>query len=88
MDIQITIFHNKQEFKPISTIIKADNLDNKRELVKRGMTKIATKKGLTPQEIYSRGYTIAKVREYDKEKIQKQYEWDKALKMHQRRKEI
>ena len=88
MDIQVTIFDNKKEFKPISTIIQADNLDNKSELIKRGMTKIATRKGLTPNEIYSRGYTIAKVREYDKEKIQKQYDWDKALKLHQRKKEV
>ena len=46
--------------------------ENKQPLMQRGLREIATKRGLTVAELRAYGFNYAKVREYDKAKIEKE----------------
>ena len=78
MKLQVTFFHNEGKYKPISTILEIENMqeynDNKAEIQKKALLTIGHYRHQTPQEIIKNGYTKVKVREYDIEKIKAQQE--------------
>lgn len=78
MKLQVTVFHNEGKYKPMSTILEVESMqeyeNNKSEIQKRALLNIGHYRHLTPQEIIKNGYTKIKVREYDLEKIKAQQE--------------
>lgn len=78
-EYQVTLLCDTNQYKPVSCIIKkkqAEDIDltqNKNEkiaLVNEGYKKICSKKYWTKTDILKYHYTRAKVRLYDKEKIE------------------
>lgn len=78
MKLQVTVFHNEGKYKPMSTLLEVDSMqeyeNNKAEMQKRALLNIGHYRHLTPQEIIKNGYTKIKVREYNLEKIKAQQE--------------
>ena len=76
MKIQVTIFTKNGKYKPMSTVFTvADGFDieqRKQELMQKGLREIAIKRGLTTEQLRAYGFNYAKVREYDKAKIEKE----------------
>ena len=68
---QVTLNSVSGKYKPVSCIITTDlSVDtDKKEIINKGVTKICQKRYWTKRELTKYGYTKAKVREYDKEKI-------------------
>ena len=76
---QITLICNTGKFKPESCIItqkQETDIDlsafdaTKKELIKRGITKICTRHYWSGADLKKYGYTKIKIREYNKEKIE------------------
>lgn len=78
MKLQVTFFHNEGKYKPMSTILEIENMqeynNNKAEIQKKALLTIGHYRHQTPQEIIKNGYTKVKIREYDIEKIKAQQE--------------
>ena len=78
IDLQITFFHNENKYKPISTIIKVESLEeykkDKRKQQIRALENIAHYRKTTPRDLVKQGFTQIKVREYNKQQIQEQKE--------------
>ena len=76
MKVQVTIFTKNGKYKPMSTVFTvADGFDietYKQQLMQRGLREIAIKRGLTTEQLRAYGFNYAKVREYDKAKIEKE----------------
>ena len=76
MDYQVTLFCNSGRYKPVSTIVKkkeaVDLASEKRKLVNEGAQKICYSKGWSGKDLQKYGYVSAKVRVYDKEKLDKE----------------
>ena len=76
MKVQVTIFTKSGKYKPMSTVFTvADGFDietHKQQLMQRGLREIAIKRGLTTEQLRAYGFNYAKVREYDKAKIEKE----------------
>ena len=85
MQVQITLFDKNKRYRPLSTLIEVPNMEyvtnNKKALINKAYQQIATKKYMLSSQLYDEGYTIVKMREYDKEKIQTEnmvkYVWEK-----------
>ena len=78
IDLQVTFFHNKNKYRPISTIIKVESLeeykkDSRKQQI-RALTNIAHYRKTTPSDLVKQGFTQVKVREYNKEQIREQKE--------------
>ena len=71
MQYQITLFTTTGKYKPVSCIVETEETDRKK-LVKLGTEKICRKRYWTKADLVSYGYLKAKIREYDKEKIEAQ----------------
>lgn len=76
-EYQVTLFADNGKYKPISTIIKAEDvclMDTaaKNKIIHEGIKKICIKKCWRTRDLRNSGYTSARVRVYDKEKIEKQ----------------
>lgn len=75
MQIQITLFDKNEIFKPLSTILEVnvksfeEAQQIRGELVNKAYQKIASKKYLTSSELYDQGYSQAKMREYNQNRI-------------------
>lgn len=78
INLQVTLFDKNKKFKPMSTLIKVESIDyykeHKKELQKRAIANICHQRYLSWQELQQLGYTLIKVREYNKEKIKEQQE--------------
>jgi hypothetical protein len=76
MKVQVTIFTKNGKYKPMSTVFTvADGFDietYKQQLMQRGLREIAIKRGVTTEQLRAYGFNYAKVREYDKAKIEKE----------------
>ena len=73
-EYQVTLMCASGKYKPVSCIIKNEevdltNKDVRTELVKQGTQKICIKKYWSSKDLKKYGYTKAKIREYDKQKI-------------------
>lgn len=71
MKLQITLFDPNNHYRPISTIITVDSMEdfdkNRTQHVKKAITNMATKRYKTPKELYAEGYTTYKFRPYQDE---------------------
>ena len=74
IQLQFTLFCTSGKYKPMSTILKVDNVEeytaNKAEMQKKAIQKICVQRGMTSKDLKKNDYTKIKVRVYDKEKIQ------------------
>ena len=73
-EYQVTLMCKSGKYKPVSCIIKCEEVDltdkeARRTLVREGTKKICVKRYWGSTDLKRYDYTIAKVREYDKEKI-------------------
>lgn len=72
---QVTLICGNGKYKPVSCIIKRENKIDlsdtkaKKQLVAEGAKKICQVRGWVSADLKKFGYTSAKTREYDKEKI-------------------
>ena len=72
---QVTLMCNNGEYRPVSCIITCEELDlNNKEvkkgLVRKGVQKICAKHYWSSTDLKQYGYATAKVREYDRTKIE------------------
>ena len=78
MKLQVTFFHNEGKYKPVSTVIEVESIEqyeqHKAQEQKRALINIAHYRYTTPQDLIKQGYTKVKVREYDINKIKEQQE--------------
>ena len=76
MKLQVTFFHNEGKYKPVSTIIEVESIEqyeqHKAQEQKRALMNIAHYRHTTPQDLIKEGYTKVKTREYDIDKIKEQ----------------
>ena len=79
MKIQVTFFQKENKYKPISIVLDVESMNyytsHKVELQRRALLNIAHQRKTTPKELINQGYIKIKVREYDKEKIKEQQEY-------------
>lgn len=75
---QITLVSTTGQYKPVSCLVNREQITNedltlnkeeKRKLIAEGTIKICQKRLWSKRELTMYGYTKARVREYDKEKI-------------------
>lgn len=75
LQMQITLFDKENKYRPISTLIEVENIEeynqNKQEYNKKAVQKIAAKKYLSIAELKQQGYTLLKAREYTAERIER-----------------
>ena len=73
MKLQITFFDNKGQYKPVSTIVEVESIEdyknNKAKYQTKAIVNICHKRYISPAEFRQQGYTQVKVREYDLFKI-------------------
>lgn len=76
--IQVTLVSTTGKYKPVSTIITVESVryfkEHKQECINKAITKICQKRLWSAADLKRYGYTKVKTREYDKEKIQQEYE--------------
>lgn len=79
MKIQVTLFHNEGKYRPMSTLIEVESMQeyeqHKAEQQKRALMNIAHQRHTTPNDLIKQGFTKVKVREYNIEKIKEQQEF-------------
>ena len=79
-EYQVTLICETGQYKPVSTIVKADDKTAevigvdafKRQIRTQGITKICQKRYWGSADLKRYHYTKVKMREYDKEKIEKE----------------
>ena len=79
-EYQVTLICETGQYKPVSTIVKADDKTAevigvdafKRQIRTQGITKICQKRYWGNADLKRYHYTKVKMREYDKEKIEKE----------------
>ena len=90
MKIQITLYSTTGKYKPVSTIIEVENIEefkqNKNKYYKKAILNICHSRYTTWNDLKKDGYTIVKYREYDKEKIELQNRINKLKKIMEKRK--
>lgn len=73
MKLQVTLFATNGKYRPISTIINVESMEdyeqNKRKYQEKAILNICHNRRTTWKELKQDSYTKIKVREYDKEKI-------------------
>lgn len=74
MEYQVTLFDKTGKYRPVSAIIVAKITDSQPTLIKKGAEKICYKRGWTSADLKKFGYNTAKIRVYDKEKLDKEAE--------------
>ena len=73
MKLQVTLFATNGKYKPISTLINVESMEdyeqNKRKYQEKAILNICHNRRTTWKELQDDSYTKIKVREYDKDKI-------------------
>ena len=73
MKLQITFFDKKGQYRPVSTVIEVESINdykqNKAKYQTKALMNICHNRKMTPLEFRQQGYTQVKVREYDLFKI-------------------
>lgn len=74
-EYQVTLMCSSGKYRPVSCIIKSDevdlsNIEAKRQLIKQGTQKICAKRYWSSTDLKRYEYTKAKVREYNKAEIE------------------
>ena len=85
--IQITLFDKENKYKPISTLIDVESLEeynnNQNEYIKKAVVKIAAKRYLSISELKKEGYTRLKWREYTPERIERDKKKNELKRMYE-----
>lgn len=72
--MQVTLFDRENKYKPISTLIEVESIEeynnNKKEYQQKAVQKIAVKRYLTVAQLMSQGYTLLKARPYTAEQLE------------------
>lgn len=72
MKYQVTLFDKQGRYRPISTIVEMKdeydlkNRESKKKIAAAGVTRICIKKNWSRIELNKSGYTVCKVRRYEK----------------------
>lgn len=73
MRLQVTLFATNGKYRPISTLINVESMEdyekNKKKYQEKAILNICHSRKTTWKELVKNSYTGIKVREYDKEKI-------------------
>lgn len=69
---QVTLICTTGQYKPVSTLIDLPLGTTKKEIIEKGIIKIAQKRRWTNADLKRLGYTSYKARKYDAAKIAKQ----------------
>ena len=73
MKLQVTLFATNGKYKPMSTLINVESIEdyeqNKRKYQEKAILNICHNRHTTWKELKQDSYTKIKVREYDKEKL-------------------
>lgn len=76
MKLQVTLFATNGKYRPISTIINVENMEdynkNKKKYQEKAILNICHNRKITWKELVNNSYTKIKVREYNKNKIKLQ----------------
>ena len=71
IELQVTLFNKENVYKPISTIVKVENLqyykDNIQAVRYKAIEKICAKRYTTPKQLAKDGYNQIKVRVYQEQ---------------------
>ena len=74
--IQVTLFDKSNKYRPISTLINVESIEeynnNKQQYLKKAITNICYQRRTSFQDLKKDGYTEIKTRVYDKEEIERQ----------------
>lgn len=78
-EYQVTILCDTREYRPVSAIVKHEEVDlldqtARREVMRAGIRKICIKRGWSIADLKRFHYSLTKVREYDKQKITEENE--------------
>lgn len=80
-EYQVTLMANNSKYKPVSCIVSIEqelgydmtkSKARKKEIIDKGIIKIAQKRYWTNKDLVKYGYTKVRVRLYDKEKIEQE----------------
>lgn len=69
---QVTLMCNNGKYKPVSTIVSLEETSDKKAIMREGQRKIMIQRYWTMADLKKYGYTSGKVREYDREKIERE----------------
>lgn len=69
---QVTLLAQNGKYKPVSTIVTMEETADKKAILAEGTKKICLKRYWSKADLIRYTYTRGKVREYDKEKIEKE----------------
>ena len=85
--MQVTLFDKNNKYRPISTLIEVNSIEeynnNKKEYQQKAVQKIAAKRYLTISELKKQGYASLKVREYTSERIERDKKKNELKKLYQ-----
>ena len=69
---QVTLICENGKYKPVSTIVTMEETTDRKAIMREGQKKIMIKRYWSMADLTRYGYTKGKLREYDKEKIEKE----------------
>ena len=69
---QVTLICENGKYKPVSTIVTMEETTDKKAIMREGQKKIMIKRYWSMADLTRYGYTKGKIREYDKEKIERE----------------
>lgn len=69
---QVTLICESGKYKPVSTIVTMEETTDRRAIMREGQKKIMIKRYWSMADLTRYGYTKGKIREYDKEKIERE----------------
>ena len=69
---QVTLICENGKYKPVSTIVTMEETTDRKAIMREGQKKIMIKRYWSMADLTMYGYTKGKIREYDKEKIERE----------------
>ena len=69
---QVTLICESGKYKPVSTIVTMEETTDRKAIMREGQKKIMIKRYWSMADLTKYGYTKGKIREYDKEKIERE----------------
>lgn len=85
--MQVTLFDRENKYRPISTLIEVESIEeynnNKKEYHQKAVQKIAAKRYLSIVELKNQGYTSLKAREYTAERLERDKKKNELKRLYQ-----
>ena len=69
---EVTLICENGKYKPVSTIVTMEETTDRKAIMREGQKKIMIKRYWSMADLTRYGYTKGKIREYDKEKIERE----------------